>query len=87
MFELASMKFYYVYVLQSESAPERYYTGLTDDLESRLNAHNRGKCVHTSKFIPWRIKTAVAFTDHDKALKFEKYLKTSSGRAFAKKHL
>jgi hypothetical protein len=32
-------------------------------------------------------KTAIAFTDREKALDFEKYLKTSSGRAFVKKRL
>ncbi len=81
------MKFYYAYILQSGSVPEKYYTGSTDNLESRLNAHNQGKCTHTSKFVPWRIKTAIAFADRDKAMRFEKYLKTSSGRAFAKKTL
>ncbi len=81
------MKFYYVYILQSESNPERFYTGCTDDLQDRLKAHNQKNCKHTSKYIPWEIKTAVAFTDKRKALEFEKYLKTASGRAFAKKRL
>ena len=79
------MKFYYVYILQSESNPERFYTGFTDNLESRLKAHNQKKYEHTSKFIPWRIKTTIAFTNREKAIEFEKYLKTSSGRAFARK--
>ena len=81
------MKFYYVYILQSESDTERYYTGFTDDIEGRLRIHNQGKCKHTSKYIPWKNKTAVAFTDNGKAREFEKYLKTASGRAFAKKRL
>jgi len=81
------MKFYYVYILQSEAFPERYYTGFTDDFEGRLYSHNQGKCVHTSKFVPWRVKTVIAFADRKKAIMFEKYLKTSSGRAFAKKRL
>jgi predicted GIY-YIG superfamily endonuclease len=81
------MEFYYVYIIQSESVPERYYTGFAEDLESRLNAHNQGKCVHASKFIPWRMKTAIAFANREKAISFEKYLKTPSGRAFAKKRL
>lgn len=80
------MKFYYVYILQSESNPERFYTGFTDDLESRLITHNKGKCVHTSKFTPWRIKTTIAFTNRERALAFEKYLKSSSGRGFSRKH-
>ena len=82
-----NMKFYYVYILQSESDTERHYIGFTDDLESRLVVHNQGKCRHTSKYLPWKIKTAVAFTDKDEALDFEKYLKTVSGRAFVKKRL
>jgi predicted GIY-YIG superfamily endonuclease len=76
-----------VYILQSEKEPQRYYSGFTDDFENRLAAHNQGKCKHTSKYIPWKIKTAIAFTDKEKALEFEKYLKTSSGRAFVKKRL
>jgi predicted GIY-YIG superfamily endonuclease len=81
------MKFYYVYILQSENNPERFYIGSTDDIENRLKTHNQGKCKHTSKYIPWKIKTAVAFTDKGKTLEFEKYLKTASGRAFARKRL
>ena len=80
-------KFYYVYILESIDPPKHYYTGFTENLESRLDAHNAGKCTHTAKFKPWKIKTATAFTDQSKALAFEKYLKTASGRAFAKKRL
>jgi predicted GIY-YIG superfamily endonuclease len=81
------VQFYYVYILQSEKNQNRYYIGFTEDLESRLKAHNSGHCRHTSNFTPWRIKTAIAFTDHKKAMNFESYLKSPSGRAFAKKRL
>ena len=81
------MTYYYVYILQSDINPNRFYTGHTDDFESRLNAHNQGKCKNTSKYMPWKIKTAISFSDKQKALDFEKYLKTASGRAFAKKRL
>ncbi len=81
------MKFYYVYILQSDSDPERFYTGFTEDLDSRLKSHNSGKSPHTSKYRPWHIKTSIAFTDRKKALDFESYLKSASGRAFAKKRL
>ncbi len=47
----AGMKYYYI-LLQSENDSERFYTGFTDDLESHLRAHNQGKCVHTSNFVP-----------------------------------
>ncbi|MFC1539726.1 GIY-YIG nuclease family protein [Candidatus Latescibacterota bacterium] len=81
------MKFFSVYILQLIIHPEHFYTGFTQNLEQRLNEHNQGKCSHTSKFIPWKIKTAVLFTDKERALKFERYLKSSSGRTFAKKRL
>ncbi len=79
------MKFYYVYILQSEVDQKRFYTGFTENLDSRLKTHNAGTVPHTSKYKPWSIKTAIAFNDRQKALNFEKYLKSPSGRAFAKK--
>ena len=78
--------YYYVYILKSEKLTETYYTGFTTKLKERLTKHNNGEVTHTSKCKPWRIKTALAFTDKVKALDFEKYLKSHSGRAFAKKH-
>ena len=81
------MSFSYVYILQSETDAERFYTGLTDNLQDRLRRHNAGEVPHTSKHRPWRIKTAVAFTDREQAAAFERYLKTASGRAFSIKRL
>lgn len=81
------MDFYYVYILQSLTQGEHYYAGLTDYLKDRLRRHNAGEISHTAKFKPWRIKTAVAFTDRERAAAFEQYLKSASGRAFAKKRL
>ena len=78
--------FWYVYMLQSISGTPHYYVGMTDNLEWRLKAHNAGQVPHTARFRPWRVETAVAFRDKAKAVAFEKYLKTHSGRAFAKKH-
>ena len=77
----------YVYILQSELDPERFYTGLTDNLERRLEEHNSGKSTHTNKFKPWKIKTYIAFTDSEKAKAFETFLKTGNGRQFIKKRL
>jgi predicted GIY-YIG superfamily endonuclease len=81
------MTFFYVYILQSKNNASHFYIGFTEDLHKRLKAHNSGCVPHTSKYRPWRIKTAIAFTDREQALEFERYLKSSSGRAFAKKRL
>lgn len=78
--------FWYVYLLQSLSNAERHYIGLTNNLRERLDRHNSGQVPHTSKFVPWRVKIAIAFRSKGKAVAFEKYLKSHSGRAFAAKH-
>ena len=77
----------YVCLLQSINHPDETYIGLTDDLRARLSAHNAGQSLHTAKFKPWRLVTYVAFSDEQKAIAFERYLKTASGRAFANKRL
>jgi len=81
------MTFFYVYILESEAHPETFYVGFTEDLKARLKLHNAGQVFHTSKFRPWKVKTAVAFSDRQRAIEFERYLKSASGRAFAKKRL
>ncbi len=78
--------FYYVYILQSLVERERYYIGYTKDLKRRLQKHNEGGVPYTSKYKPWEIKTFFGFREKEKALQFEKYLKSHSGRAFTKKH-
>ena len=76
----------YVYILKSHHF-EKYYIGSTTDLKRRLKEHNDGHSVHTNKFKPWKIETYLGFTDDAKAEKFEAYLKSGSGRSFAKRHL
>jgi len=79
--------FTYVYILQSEAFRDRFYTGCACDLRDRFVRHNQGRVPHTQKWKPWRLKTYVAMSDRTRARNFERYLKTSSGRAFAKKRL
>jgi predicted GIY-YIG superfamily endonuclease len=78
--------FHYVYLLRSESRPDRPYIGYTTDLRERLTRHNTGRVRATTKHRPWRIETVIAFRSRDKALDFERYLKSHSGRAFTKRH-
>ncbi|MBB4480845.1 GIY-YIG nuclease family protein [Rhizobium etli] len=77
----------YVYILRSVEIPDHYYVGVTSDLKARLAKHNAGEVPHTSKYVPWSLKTYVAFSDEAQAFAFEKYLKSASGRAFSKKRL
>jgi len=75
-----------VYILQNAQQGRRFYVGITRDLRARLQKHNAGEVPHTSKHIPWTIKTCVAFTGVPRARAFETYLKSVSGRALSKRH-
>ncbi len=79
------MKF--VYLIQSIPHPEQKYFGLTSNLENRIKDQNEGRSTHTAKYKPWKLVTYVAFSNESKAIKFEQYLKSGSGRAFANKRL
>jgi predicted GIY-YIG superfamily endonuclease len=85
--EMKKSTLYCVYIVQSFYYPDRFYSGFTENIENRIKDHNWGKDPYTAEHKPWHIKTAIAFTDRQKALEFERYLKTPSGRAFAKKRL
>ncbi|MFC1848755.1 GIY-YIG nuclease family protein [candidate division CSSED10-310 bacterium] len=78
---------FHVYILQSITFPDRFYSGFSEDYEQRLREHNSGKIKHTSKFGPWRVKTVISFTDKQRAIAFENYIKSGSGRSFTKKRL
>jgi predicted GIY-YIG superfamily endonuclease len=77
----------FVYVLRSLGNRDRYYTGVTSDVGTRLCAHNAGECVHTTRNRPWELDVVIAFRDESRALEFERYLKSESGVAFAQCHL
>ncbi len=76
----------FVYILRSRTMPSRHYTGLTGDIRARVAAHNAGECSQTSKFRPWKVVVSMEFPTQEQASKFEKYLKSGSGRAFTKRH-
>lgn len=81
------MCMYYVYIIQSINHPEQIYIGCTENLQKRLSNHNAGTTEHTAKYVPWKFVTYIPFEDKFKAMEFEKYLKSGSGRAFIKKRL
>ena len=78
---------WYVYIIRSLAFSDQEYTGATENLKQRLADHNAGKSAHTAKFMPWELIWYSAFSDKYKALEFERYLKSHSGRAFASKRL
>lgn len=64
------------------------YTGCTGNLEERLKRHNYGEISYTATRLPVQLVTSINFfSEKYKAYEFEKYLKSGSGKAFAKKRL
>ena len=74
-----------VYILRSDSNQSRHYTGLTSDLKKRLKWQNAGQNVDTARDRPWTVVVAFHFADERVARRFERYLKSGSGREFAKR--
>ena len=76
----------FVYILRSSRNSKRHYTGVTSNVAKRLEWHNAGQNTHTVNDRPWRVIVSLEFQTADAAGQFERYLKTGSGRAFAKRH-
>ncbi len=75
---------FYTYILKL--ANNKYYVGHASDLKIRIKEHKRGR-VNTTKNLNPQLVYYSAFKDKIKAIKFEKYLKSSSGFAFRNKRL
>jgi predicted GIY-YIG superfamily endonuclease len=75
-----------VYVLRNTDRRPQFYVGLTSEVNARLRDHNMGRCPHTATRRPWQLHVVIEFSDEQRAARFERYLKSGSGRAFAKRH-
>lgn len=75
----------YVYVLKCNN--DKTYVGCTSSLKDRMNRHNKGFIPATKNIRPVVVQFYISFTNKQTAFKFEKYLKSGSGRAFMRKRL
>ncbi|MFS8159010.1 MAG: GIY-YIG nuclease family protein [Candidatus Roizmanbacteria bacterium] len=76
---------YYTYILKLNNG--NYYAGHAIDLKKRINSHISGSVQSTKNLRPVELVYYSAFMSKRLAIKFEKYLKSSSGFAFRNKHL
>lgn len=68
------MKDYFVYILKCSD--ESYYTGVTNDLERRINEHQTGFIKgYSSSRLPVRLVYSERFSDVNQAIKVEKQIK------------
>ena len=77
---------YYVYILISLK-DQSLYIGLTHDIRKRIKEHRVGQSGFTKGRLPYKLLFVSMFSDKFIAAKFEKYLKTASGKAFIRKRL
>lgn len=75
-----------VYIIRSLSSPQHFYTGITSDTAARLDWHNSGPSGSTVDHRPWTMEVTITFRTEKQARRFERYLKSGSGRAFSKRH-
>lgn len=78
---------HYVYLIESLSTDRKRYVGYTEDLKQRIADHNTGKNESTAAHRPWKLMTYLAFSTKAQVMAFERYLKSGSGHAFARKRL
>ena len=76
-------RLWYVYFLELKNGD--IYVGSTDDLRRRFASHQQGHVVSTCKYLPVILRSYVAVADEASARRLERYFKSGSGKAFAKK--
>lgn len=73
---------FWVYALYSQAA-RKIYVGFTSNIEARIRSHNLlAKRGWTIKYRPWGLVYTEHFETKIQAMKREKELKSSKGRAF-----
>jgi len=75
------------YVYQLKCSDGKYYTGFSSRVHERVKEHESGEVSFTKTRLPVELVSYFAFTEKQLAYDFERYLKTGSGIAFAKKRL
>ena len=68
-----------VYILYTQSI-NKYYRGITSDLEARLHRHNMKYEKWTSKGVPWTVIWKKDFNTRDEAIRLENKLKNQGKR-------
>ncbi|HPG41958.1 MAG TPA: GIY-YIG nuclease family protein [bacterium] len=69
---------FYVYVLLLKNG--KRYTGQTNNLSRRLEEHQNGRSPYTRMFKMEKLLFSQQFPTRSDAVKFERFLKTTSGR-------
>jgi predicted GIY-YIG superfamily endonuclease len=74
---------WYIYFLELSNGD--IYIGSTDDLRRRFKSHQQGHVISTRQYLPVVLRAYVAVANEVTARSLERYFKSGSGKAFAKK--
>ena len=77
---------FYVYILKSK-LDSKFYTGFTGNLRLRLQEHKNGNVESTKNRRPLDLIYYEAYNEKGSALKREKFLKTTKGKAQLRKQI
>jgi putative endonuclease len=59
-----------VYIIRSETDSSRFYVGITNNVNTRLDWHNHGPCGHTLQNRPWSLVVSMEFPTERAAVRF-----------------
>lgn len=74
---------WYVYFLELSNGD--IYVGSTPDLKRRFESHAKGQVLSTKAHVPMKLRSYVAVETEVRARELERYFKSGSGKAVAKK--
>ncbi len=74
---------WYVYFLELNN--NDLYVGSTNDLRRRVKSHQNGQVLSTKSYLPATLRSYVAVETEALARTLERYFKSGSGKAVAKK--
>ncbi|MFC1649889.1 GIY-YIG nuclease family protein [Patescibacteria group bacterium] len=76
---------WYIYILSCSD--KKTYVGCKNNLMGRIKRHADGQVSATKNRLPVKLVAYFAINNKHKAYKFERYLKTGTGRLFLKKRI
>ena len=75
---------HFVYILQSKKT-NKYYVGVTANIDRRLKEHNSGSVKSTAPYKPWTLKKLEKYADIKSAYRREKFIKSKHSKTIIEK--
>ena len=72
---------YYTYIIQSQKNG-KYYTGICQDINIRIERHNAGATPSTKSGRPWKLVYSESYQNNSDALKREREIKSKKSRKY-----